>query len=457
MRENLKFYTKLFPVAIVLISTLLTASCSEDRTDMTGLLSTVPSSSSAVMAIDLKSILQDMGCKVNGNEIKPGKEFSENLKTMGENDKTKILEFFNGESGISPESSVIFFDSNRMFFTMALADAGKFCSYVANSNGQPFIDEGNGVKVNGNIAVKGSQTWICLSSGKRIDADAIVGYSSLKSSQSFISSEMAEKFVEPNSDIVGWGHLKVILDSFMSRSNVSIMNLAAGFLFDDASDIFFSVDFKSGEMKATAMLLNEKGKPAKYLLQAEKIDTKAIETLGENCDALLALTLTPKMVKKLEKAGSALGGNLFGDLGELLNNIDGTIAVASSSFETQVTPNFTGLITTKGEVSLQLKDLISPFVGSLREDGKYLRFSQGTLSGPLPVKECVNQLKGSCFGLVADLNGLDFNGLGGQNANFFNSLAFTLSPESGSLELKLVLKAIDKKENILVTILRAIR
>lgn len=445
--------SKVFSFVLFSLVFLALNSCKEDRADMSGLLSTVPSSSAGVVAIDLKSLLQDAGCKVKDNEIKPGKELSTIISKMKDDEKKEILGFFNGESGISPECAVIFFDSNRMFLTLALADVAKFCESVEKEKQSSFADQGGGVKVCGNIAVKGAQAWICLSSGKRIDSDAIAAYSSLKTSQSFLSTDMAERFIEPKSDIIGWGHLNVLIDNFMYR-NKYMLNMAAGFLFDDPSDLSFSVDFRDGEMSASAIILNDKGKPAKYLLQAEKVDLKTIESIGETCDALFAFTLTPKMVSKLEKAGSALGGALFGNMGDMLKNVDGTIAVAYSSLMTQGRQNMNGVITTKGDVSLQLKDLVTSMFGPVREDGKFLRFSSGTVTGALTVEECAGMLKGSCLGFVADLKGMENAAPLGEASSSFKSIALSLSPESGSLELKIVLKGNDPKENMILTILK---
>lgn len=433
-------------------------SCKEDRGDMTGLLSTVPSSAAGVIGLDLKSILTDMGCKVEGNEIKPGKDLQSVLNNMKDDNKTQFLKLFDGTSGVSPECAVIFYDANRMFITLSLYDVDSFYKSVESSKGMTFSDEGNGVKVCGNTAVKGAQAWVCLSSGKRIDVDAIAAYSKLKSSQSFLSTDMAEKFVDGNNDIVGWGQIQALLSGTMSRGNMQILNMVTGFLFDDASDLSFTINFEKGKFTCKALILNEDGKPAKYLLTSDKIDTKVIESLGETCDGLLAFTVTPKMIKKFEKVASAFGGTL-GNIGETLKNVDGTVAVVSSSPDNDGFQSLNGVITTKGDVSMELKDLVSSGIAPIREDGKYLRFSKGVVSGSLNVADCANMIKGSCLGAVIDLRGMEIAG------NYipkdasevsFHSMALTLMPEGGGLELKLVINGINSKENILLTILKAI-
>lgn len=440
---------------IVMLMMLTVTSCKEDRADMTGLLSTVPSSAGGVISLDLKSILQDMGCKIDKNVIKPGKEVSEFLSTMKDKERAELLKLLNGESGISPECAVVFFDANRCFLTVSLDDVEAFCKFMENDKGQSFVDQGSGVRICGNVAVKGAQAWICLSSGKRIDGEAISAYSSLKNSQSFLSNPMASRFVEPKNDIVGWGSIQTLLSGTMSRGNMSVLTLGMGFLFEDASDLAFSIDFEKGFLQASATILNEEGKPAKYLMPSEKINTSTIEGLGESCDAMIAFTLTPKMVSKIGKIGSAIGGNLFGDLTSYLKNVDGTIGALWSNPTSGEYRTVTGVVTTKGEVSQQLKDIISNMVAPVREDGKLLRFSNGLVSGRLNVKESCDKLKGSCLGGVINLQGLkEVNGSLPAEAGSFENLIFTMNPDSGGLTFKFTLTGSDSKENILVSLLR---
>lgn len=456
MKGTLNSYLKQFPGIVLAMLLLCLSSCKEDRADMSSLLSTVPSSAAGVVSINLKAMLQDVGCKVDGKEIKPGKEITDLMKKLDDKERNDLIRLFNGDTGVSPDCAVIFFDSNRCFLTVSLADVDEFCRFFEEDRGSTFTDAGNNVRICENVAVKGAQAWYCLTPGKRIDADAIAAYSVLKNSQSFLSTEMAGLFINADKDIVGWGNIQTVLSGFMSRSNLSILSIGMGFLFEDAQNLSFSVDFEDAEMEAEVLVLNENGKPAKYLLPADKINLNTIEGLGETCDALFAFTVTPKMVSKFEKIGSAIGGTLFSEIPDLLKNIDGTVAAISSNPDSGGFKSINGVITTKGNVSQELKDMISNGIAPVKEDGKMLRFSDGTVTGHLNVKESAEQIKGSCLGVVVDLNGLGVvNGSIPNIPSTFHSLTFSMNPESGGIEFKLVLNGTDSKENILLTILKS--
>ena len=216
---------------------------------MSGLLKTVPSSAAGVVGIHLKSLAEDAGCKVNDNEIKPGKEVLALMEKMSDNEKGQLLNLLNGGAGIQPDAAVVFFDANRTFLTLSLYDVVKFKDFVKKDKMDDFSDEGSGVQVCNNIAIKGNQAWICLSSTKRIDPDAIAAYASLSESQSFLNTDMSKIILEEDADIVGWSKFNNILSNLMSRSERTKAAMAAGLLFEDVDAVSFEIDFEKGELE----------------------------------------------------------------------------------------------------------------------------------------------------------------------------------------------------------------
>ena len=359
---------------------------------------------------------------------------------------------FDGSTGIEPKGAVVFYDSNRAFLTFALYDVDKFCSFIEKKNGGQFTDEG-GVKVNGQVAVKGSQAWVCLTSGKRIDADAIDAYASLGKVQSFLVTPIGEQLLVDEEDVRGWAMINTFVNGLLSRSERSMATLGIGFLFEDPESVKFKIDFKKGELEAEAIVLNDKGKAAKYQLPAEKIDINTLKNLGSTCDAMMAFTINSKLIKKFEKLGDAFGGAIFGDLSDTFKNIEGTIGVITGANSMD---DLKGVITTKGDVSKSLKDLISNQISPVSQEGKLLTFSKGNVTGHLDVAECAEELKGSCLGIVLDASGLNSVGYDASSmAPGFKDLILKFKPESGGLELELEINTIDPKENALLTLLKA--
>lgn len=444
---------KSFSLFLAAVMLLVFNSCKKETVDVTELLGSVPSSAAGVVVMNLESLLDDAGCKVKDHVISPSQEVMSVLDKASSQDKQNFFMLFDGSTGIEPKGAVIFYDSNRSFLTFALYDVDKFCSFVENKNGGKFVDEGAGVKINGQVAVKGAQAWICLTSGKRIDADAIASYASLGKAQSFLVTDIGEELLIDEEDVRGWAMINTFVNECLGRSDRSMVTLGLGFLFEDAESVKFKVDFKKGELEADAIVLNEKGKPAKYQLPAEKVDVNTLKNLGGTCDAMMAFTINSKLIKKFDQLSSAFGGAMFGNLNDTFKNIDGTVGVITGSNSME---QLKGVITTKGDVSQSLKDLISNQIAPISMDGKLITFTKGNVSGHLDVAECADELKGSCLGIVLDASGLNSVGYEASSmAAGFKDLVLKFKPESGGLEMELEINTADPKENALLTLLKS--
>ena len=425
-------------------------SCKKETVDVTQLLSTVPSSAAGVVVLNIEDMLEGMGCKIKDHVVTPSPELSQLIDQASTKEKQQILQMFDGEGGIEPKGAVVFYDANRVYLTFALYDVKKFCDFVEKHNGTPFSDGSNGVKVNGNVAVKGAQAWVNIGSNRNIDSDAIAAYANLGNSQSFLVTPNGEKLLVEEDDIRGWAMINTFVNEMLSRSDRSMFTLGLGFLFEDAESVRFKVDFDKGEMESEAIVLNDKGKPAKYLLPTDKVDTGVLKTLGDSCDAMMAFTVNSKLIKKFDQILSAFGGSFFGNLNEMFKNVDGTMGfITSGNMD-----SMSGVITTKGEVSKELKDLISNQIAPVSQDGKYLRFAKGQVAGNMNVAESAEELKGCCLGIVADIAGLNSTGYDAKNVSGFKNIVLKFEPESGGLEIKLDIKTTDEKENSLITFLR---
>lgn len=444
---------KIKQLSILLLSMIMlgVCSCKKETVDVTDLLKTVPSSAAGVVVINVAGLAEDSGCQIKDHVIIPSEEVKAFLSKSGESVEEDLGVLFDGSTGIEPTAAVLFYDSNRAFLTVALYDEEKFCKFVEEKSEGTFSEVTSGVKVCGNVAVKGVQAWLCLTSGKSIDADAIASYASLASSQSFLVTPMGEKLLTEENDVRGWGVINTFLDNMLGSRNKNVATLGIGFLFQEAESVEFKMDFKKGEVEAEMMVLNDEGKPAKYLLPADKVDTKALANLGTTCDAMMAFTVTPKLIKKFDQVGSALGGALFGDLGEMFKNIDGTVGIIGGG--SGMGETLKGFITTKGEVSKTMKDMISQNVGSVSQDGKYLMFSKGDVKGDLSVAECADELKGCCMGIIYG-SGSDALGDMPTSVKGFKSFMMKLEPEDGGLEWKFEAKTGDPKQNALLVIMQ---
>ncbi|MDE5881735.1 MAG: hypothetical protein K2H60_08390 [Muribaculaceae bacterium] len=425
-------------------------SCQKDKTaNVSDLLSTVPSSAGIVVGFNLNALLEKAGCKVDGPSITPGKELQEILASSESSSRSKeeIKMILSGESGIDPVGAIVFTDAYNTYLTAALADTEKFCDFVVKQKELPFENVEGNVKVSGNVAVIGAQMWMGLTSST-IDAKAVKNYASLDNAQSFASLDVASDIATMTHDVVGYGQLKNFARSGLPIGNATTMNLAAGFLFDNASALSFTLDFLKGEAKSKALLLNDKGDPAKFLLPANKISLDEVKRLPATANAIVAAALTKDLIKKITKMAESFGGGFPAQISDALASLDGTTAIAVGSIDNPENA-LAAVIATDGKPSLDFMNFLSQF-GNTQKDGKIVKLVRGEVSGSLDVPKMSEKLKGATIGLVSSTNSdlLNGNGVG------ITATAITLSPDNGSLSFNAWVQTSEPDTNALLTILK---
>lgn len=420
-------------------------SCQKETADTGDLLATVPSSSGFVAGINLKSVLEKSGCKVDGSEIKAGDAVTawiDSKKDAMDSRRNALKLFLDGESGVDPSVAIFFTDAYNNYLTASLADTEKFENFVATQSGEQFEDAGNGVRTCGNVAVKGVQAWICVSSNNTIDSKAVANYATLGDSQSFLKNGISSDIAKMTSDIVGWGDIKSFSKAGLPVGQLSSANMLLNAAFDGASSVSFNVDFRKGEAAASLKVLNSKGENAKCLLPLAKLDVPTVKSIGESAQLLVAVSITSDFVKKLDK----IGGSMLGQITEMLKPVDGTVAVALGNLNDPES-SLEGVVTTDGDPTRDFMSMLSQF-GNTKKDGKLVRFSKGSVSGGVDVSKASDDMKGAFAGVVADLGGLEENPM-------FKILSVMMVPDGGGVRCDITLESGDASKNILLSMIEA--
>lgn len=426
------------------------SSCTKNATDVSDLVATVPSSASVVMGLNVTSILEKAGCKVDGQNITPSPELSVWVEKRGNGkpEASALKLFINGDSGIDPSGAILFMDAYNGYITAMLADTDKFIAFAEQQTGEKFQTADGDVKTSGNIAICGAQMWVCFTSRNTIDARAIHNYSDLDKTQSFSANgDVADEIMSMESDIVGWGSINALMKNSLATSAMLQYNMILGTLYEEPNSLSFKVDFEKGKLVASAIVLDTSGDKAKFLLPVEKIDLSTVESTATTAEAIFALTITKKLTEKIDNLSKSFGGNIFGAFTEALKTVDGTVCVSIGDLHSPDS-NISGVVTTDGKDSPKLLDLLSTW-GNTRRDGKLVRFGKGTVSGKLDVKEAAKNFKGAAFGCV--LNASDPEMLG---SDVVNTVAATLSPDGNGIRFNLTLLAANPSENILLSYLK---
>lgn len=422
------------------VMVLMFASCRKDEADASDLLKTVPSDASAVVVVNVEKLLSDAGCKTDGSRIIAGDDVKAALQRASASDRREIEAIFSGQSGIEPTVAVIFLEGGYTYLAGTLASPDDFKAYFEKENQGKFAAE-DGVDVLKNVAVQGNRFWVNLAGGS-IDSRNVKSFLDLSEKQSALGQPYAKELMEIEDDMRGWGNISSLLNaSGLPFQQRAVAKTSMETIFEDPSDLLFSLDFDKGEIEAKVTLLNGKGKPAKVAFPTDKLDLSTIESLDCDAEILVAAAIPRKAIRQIGKSVDSQGASVLGIYLKMLDSIDGTMAVATDSRRSAME----GVVSVTGN-STDLADFLSKTLNlSVRHEGNTLRFNSGKTAGT-PVKTLATPLKGAmCGGSMA----------GYENApRGMKSLSFGLYPEDGSLQLRIEAVTDTPGENALLTILK---
>lgn len=435
MKRSAKTLMLLFAVMATMF-----ASCRKDEADASDLLKTVPSDASAVVVVNVEKILSDAGCKTDGSKIIAGEEVKAALQRASASDRKEMEAIFSGESGIEPSVAVIFMEGGYTYLAGTLASPDDFKAYFEKEKQGKFTNE-DGVDVLKNVALQGNRFWVNLAGGS-IDGRNVNSFLNLSEKQSALGQPYAKKIMEVEEDMRGWGNISSLLNaSGLAFQQRAVAKTSMETIFEEPSDLLFSLDFDKGEIEAKVSLLNGKGKPAKVAFPTDKLNLSTIESLNCDADILFAAAIPRKAIRQIGKSVDSQGASVLGIYLKMLDSIDGTMAVASDSKGSAME----GVVSVTGNPT-DLADFLSKTLNlAVRHEGNTLRFNNGKTTGT-PVKTLAEPLKGAMFGgTVSNYE----NGPQGMK-----SVSFGLYPEDGSLQLRIEAATTEPGENALLTILK---
>ncbi len=456
MRSSFFFRKPVGAMSLLLALTLLlAASCTKTSTaDYSDLLKTVPSDASAVVALDVQSLLEKAGCKVaDGGKV----ELSEEMKAAIAADtqpstRQNVTVLLTGEAGVAHSSALIFSEGEDTYATFMVDDPDAFRKYAEKVTEKKVTSVG-GVDICGPLALVANQGWMRLGNTADVDAGEILKFTKLSEAQSFYSHDIATKMMETEKDVVGWADIDALLNlSGRSFSDRAVARMGLSSIFDDAAYVWLETDFGKGKMTADMRILNSKGSDAKCNFPTSKIDVKTVESLGGKADVIFATSVSSKLARQLMELAASGAGGIGAMYSPLLKPIDGTAAFAISS-NGQGGQDMRGVITTDGKSPVgDLTSFLSQSFGTVKRDGRFLRMEgKGLEGGQLDVATDSKRLSGAWLACLVSKSVLGSNpgGLGG-----FSSLLFSVRPDEGSLLLKVELLS-DSKENALITYLKS--
>lgn len=439
--------TKLFaflPVVSAICLMLTLASCSKDsKAELSDLLSTVPAEVDMVVAVDIKSTLEEAGAKVDGGKVELTDQLKRAIASSAGKGAATFEELVSGKAGIRPTSLVVFAKGYHVWATGFIDDPAKFREYVGKK--QPGVEwkEQSGVDCAGSVAISGDQFWIF--DKPQVDPLEVKEFTELGDKKSFMSTEYADKMTADDYQVRGVLSTTsrfVGGDSFVKQAQ---MQMALQTLFSDAAYIGFTLDMDHDECTIKGEMLTSRFKPASYNLPTAKIDAKTIESLAASGDIAFAIGVDSKLVEKIQAMLSQTGA-----VGKLYNSIiapiDGTVAAIMSQPE-GAGRRVAAVIPTDGSNISPLTMAINGADLTWRRDGNNLIVAgAGAPSGGITAADFAKQANGALLAVMMDAKGMSASSVKG--ASPVKTAIIKLTREGDSVELKVELKGEGKKSNL---------
>ncbi|MDE6522102.1 MAG: hypothetical protein K2L17_04730 [Muribaculaceae bacterium] len=387
-----------FLAIFVLLIVAVSCSKSESGNDAEFLLRTVPADASSVALCNLSYIVDRLGGDTDGSTIKLSKEHTKAIKesqALNENVKKNILDAFEGKTGLAL-NAFVYFSAARTYVTGLLNDPEKFIAYAQEQNPSLQWRDEDGGKVLGPLAIVGNQFWICTTGTP--DVEQLKYYQQLNDKQSYVSSDAASLLSDAEKAITFVADVK---KSIAFLPNSTYLRIGSSLIFNDMSYVAGYVEVEKKNIMASATVLNSDMKPAELLLPVEKIDASVVKSLGESGDAIAAMGVSQKLVKKIsDVAGTAMGqGSEI--LSGVLQAIDGTVAARANSSLDDVEAK----VQTNGKDFADFANMLNSLWGlTVSRDGNILTAVRGNkdFKGSITSQKAADKLKGAWIGVMSD-------------------------------------------------------
>lgn len=432
---------------------LIMASCSKNSSaDLTDILQTVPSDAASVGVYNTDDLMKKAGGKSNVDNGNMDAALSQ-LVNVDSQSQAIVNAIMKVESGVEAGPGAFFVEGKQVYITGQLANPTDFMGFCGEQLEGSFEDV-QGVSILKNVAVKDNRFWIMPEGNSAIDSNEIVRFVALSKEQSFLSNPASERMLKMDNDIEAWCNINGIMNLGAGQlKDVTVMRMVFASLFDDAQDMYFTTEFDKGKMESTLEILNSKGKAAKFLLPAVKIDGGTVKKLGGTACLVAAMGIDKKLVSKVKELMMSFGGSVPDLYMQVLNALDGTICLA---FDPKV-ENVNGIVTTTGDGTAALTSALNS-LGTVNKDGKYLFIKKGEVSGDLSIDDVASTLNGSMFGFVVS-HSLDTSKFSmpnvRDNSDMIESVAILITPSDGGMKLEIKVNGTDKNNNILESIVKS--
>ena len=417
-----------FITALLVITLGACSKTNED--DSLNLLATVPADAEIVAVANLNTLVSQTGGSVKDGSIVKAEKL---LSLVEENMKGKQAEaarwLLSPESGLECTSAVIFSYKSRPYLSMLISDEQKLRAGLDKFYPGEWLTDDK-VSHKEDVAIMADRLWLLPSP----DVAEVPTFANLSEVESFRSNPYAETLAKSSDAVSFWSSVEGLMKSSGSSfKDQAIIKMAMGMAFKSPSFITGSANLSADGVTGSLEVLDNDYKPARCELSMSKIDTGLVASLGGNANTVLALAVSPGLVRQALQLASSVGGNMPQAYASAIECLDGTIAYATnlSMADTSASANSAkGAVQTNGKNNAVLLQALQSLVGNVEIDGNTFRFADsGYGNGIAPLADVSKEFDGAWMGMASAFTLPDGKGKG---------IAYiTLSPYEKSLRLNL--------------------
>lgn len=252
---------------------------------------------------------------------------------MGRKEAEKVLAFIGEDSPIDSEAPTVLFEKDDTAVLTFFVTDEKKTAKLFDDELDLSLKEKNGYwsDEDDRCFMMDNQVWFVLNYRSDFTANEIKKMKDQDVEKSFASLDVAKRLSESKSAYAAIVNLDEMGE--MDRDIAQFM-LAMNAVFDDPQYIEAYMDFKEGEIKCNASVLNRKCQPATCAIHPVKISQEDLKGFAGKGSFFGAIGLDPNIVNQIINKLQSFSGSFSGDrdfdeqIKSIARTIDGTVVVS---------------------------------------------------------------------------------------------------------------------------------
>jgi hypothetical protein len=391
---------KIISYLTVMVMVLCMASCS-NTANKARLLESVPKDASIVAVFNIQELSKKLNNTIDKNGVSYSATFQKCVDQMSRSEK-KCFNSLYGDGAIDPSWIIVYEYDNNVYVSGIVKDEKKFKSAIEDALEDSFATE-EGIQVCANLAM---DDGIFVMSSKNRDSENPIALLKLDSKMSIADTDLGKRIKDKDDDI----YAVTTIANIPNIDELAYFKMGLSTAFKGAEYIEMTTDFEDGEAELKAEILDSKFEEAKVnsMFKLNKLNFDVINKLPSGAMMTFAIDIPSSLIKNIMPMVASMGGSLNGipsNILDLLNNIDGTLAIGFYSAESTLDFAF-ALEMKNSDAAIETVNTLSnePFEGyfNLSTDGRIVTCATNNIAtgNTFGTPSHINELKDASAGYI---------------------------------------------------------